>query len=112
MPSPVTPDEIEKAKADSEGLGLFVRSLVGLDRAAAQEALAVFLDSGTHTANQIEFIQTIIENLTKTGIVDPGRLYEPPYTRFSGKGVDGMFPEAEIVQLIAALDEVRQRAVA
>ena len=107
-----TPEQIEKAKTDSEGLGLFVRGLVGLDRAAAQQALAGFLDNKTHTANQIEFIQTIIENLTRTGVVGPGRLYEAPYTRFSGKGVDGVFHEAEVVQLIAMLDEVRQRAVA
>jgi type I restriction enzyme R subunit len=71
-------DEIDKAKADSAGLGLFVRSLVGLDRAAAQQALMAFMDSRTHTANQIEFIQTIIENLTQSRIVEPGRLYEPP----------------------------------
>ena len=107
-----TPEEIEKAKAESQGLGLFVRGLVGLDRAAAQQAFALFLEAGTHKANQIEFVQTIIENLTKSGIVEPGRLYEPPYTRFSGKGVDGVFPEAEIVQLVAVLDDVRQRAVA
>jgi type I restriction enzyme R subunit len=67
-------DEIDKAKADSAGLGLFVR----LDRAAAQQALMAFMDSRTHTANQIEFIQTIIENLTQSRIVEPGRLYEPP----------------------------------
>ena len=36
-------DDIERAKKDSEGLGLFVRSLVGLDRGAAQEAFASFI---------------------------------------------------------------------
>nr|WP_294554020.1 DEAD/DEAH box helicase family protein [uncultured Rhodopila sp.] len=107
-----TAAEIKKAKTESEGLGLFVRSLVGLDRAAAQQAMAAFLDNKTHTANQIEFIQTIIENLTKTGTVDPGRLYEAPYTRFSGKGIEGVFPESTVDELIAALEDVRQRAVA
>jgi len=34
-----SPEQIEKAKADSNGLGLFVRSLVGLDRQAAKKAL-------------------------------------------------------------------------
>jgi len=107
-----TADEIEKAKTESAGLGLFVRGLVGLDRAAAQQAFGAFLAGRTHSANQIEFIQKIVENLTQTGVVDPGRLYEPPFTGFSSKGVDGVFPEAEVVQLIAVLDEVRQRAVA
>lgn len=104
--------EIEKAKADAEGLGLFVRSLVGLDRSAAQEALAGFLAGRTLTGNQLEFIQTLIENLTSSGVVRPERLYESPYTQINAKGVDGVFKDAEVVQLIAILDEVRQRAVA
>lgn len=72
--------EVEKAKTDSEGLGLFVRGLVGLDRAAAQQALAGFLSGRTLGANQIEFIQLLIENLTSTGVVKPDRLYERPPT--------------------------------
>jgi type I restriction enzyme R subunit len=44
--------------------------------------------------------------------VDIGRLYEAPYTKFSAKGVEGIFKEAEVVQLIAVLEDVRQRAVA
>jgi len=35
-----TTEDVERAKAQAEGLGLFVRSLVGLDRAAAKEAFA------------------------------------------------------------------------
>jgi type I restriction enzyme R subunit len=107
-----TPEEIEKAKAESEGLGLFVRSLVGLDRAAAQQAVAAFTGGRTLSANQLEFIQIIIENLTRTGVVDPGRLYEAPYTRLSAKGVEGVFREAEVVALVDLLDEVRRRSVA
>ena len=107
-----TPEEVEKAKEESAGLGLFVRNLVGLDRAAAQQALAGFMDGKTFSANQIEFIQTIVENLTKTGVVDPARLYEAPYTRLSAKGVEGVFRDAEVEQLIAVLEEVRLRAVA
>jgi type I restriction enzyme R subunit len=107
-----SPEEVEKAKQDSEGLGLFVRSLLGMDRAAAQQALAGFMAGKTLTGSQIEFIQTLIENLTKSGVVEPSRLYEPPYTRFSGKGVEGIFREAEVVQLIKILDDVRVRATA
>jgi type I restriction enzyme R subunit len=31
------PDHLQKAKANSDGLGLFVRSLVGLDREAEMD---------------------------------------------------------------------------
>ena len=107
-----TPEEVTKARDEAAGLGLFVRGLVGLDRGAAQEAFATFLAGTTFTANQIEFVQMVIENLTKAGTVDAGRLYEAPYTKFSAKGVDGVFKDAEVVQLIAVLNDVRQRAVA
>lgn len=107
-----TPEEVEKAKTESAGLGLFVRGLVGLDRAAAQQAFSVFLNGKTLNGRQIEFVQIIIENLTRSGVVDPSRLYEPPYTRLSASGVEGVFREAEVVELIQLLEEVRQRAVA
>ena len=32
--------DVQKAKSESDGLGLFVRSLVGLDREAAKQAFA------------------------------------------------------------------------
>ena len=35
-------EELAKAKRESEGLGLFVRSLVGLERAVAKEAFDRF----------------------------------------------------------------------
>lgn len=105
-----SPQEIEQAKTG--GLGLFVRGLVGLDRAAARKALGVFLDNKTHSANQIEFVQMIIEELASKGTIEPGRLYEAPFTRRSAKGVEGLFPDTEVDQLIAVLEAVRERAVA
>lgn len=107
-----TSEEVEVAKTQSEGLGLFVRSLIGLDRSAAQQAVATFIQGRTLTSNQLEFVNIIIENLTQAGMVDPGRLYEAPYTRLSARGVEGVFPEAEVVRLIDVLEDVRRRAVA
>jgi hypothetical protein len=39
---------------------LFVRSLVGLDRQAAKDALAGFLSGKALSANQIEFVGLIV----------------------------------------------------
>lgn len=107
-----SPEEVEKAKADSAGLGLFVRTLVGLDRSAVQEALAGFMAGRTLTANQITFLDMLIENLTAAGVIDQSRLYEAPYTRFSPYGVEGLFKDAEVEQLIGVLEQVRLSAVA
>lgn len=49
------------------GLGRFVRSLVGLDQAAAKQAFAGFLDGKVLTADQLEFIDLIVDHLTARG---------------------------------------------
>jgi type I restriction enzyme, R subunit len=107
-----TDDDIERAKADADGLGLFVRSLVGLDRAAAREAFATFLTGRTLAANQIELVNMIVEHLTENGIMDAGRLYESPYTDLNPLGVDGLFPPDAVDGLLSVLEDVRQHAAA
>lgn len=105
-------EDVARAAEESEGLGLFVRSLVGLDREAAKEALGGFLDGKTHRANQIEFVNEVVDYLTEHGSMPIARLYEPPYTDHHPRGVDGMFSSAEVDQLIATLKDIRQRATA
>jgi type I restriction enzyme R subunit len=107
-----TPEDVAKAKRDSHGLGLFARSLVGLDRQAAKNALAGFLSGGIFNASQIEFLDEIVNHLTEHGCMDVARLYESPYTDFNPNGVDGVFAPAQVDKLISILDEVRERAVA
>ena len=55
-------DGLEKAKTESQGLGLFARSLVGMDRQAAKNALGAFLSGGTLRANQIQFLNNNRQN--------------------------------------------------
>ncbi len=62
-------ETIARAREESRGLGLFVRSLVGLDRGAAKEAFAAFLDGATHSASQVEFVNLIIDDLTEHGVI-------------------------------------------
>src|SRR5690606_6420822 len=70
------PEDIQRAAEDAHGLGLLVRSLVGMDRAAAKEALAKFTNARTLTANQLEFVNLIVDHLTEHGVVEAARLYE------------------------------------
>lgn len=104
--------DIEQATTESEGLGLFVRSLVGLDRGAAKRALAQFTEGRILSANQLEFVSLIIDHLTDRGILMVEALYTSPYTDVSPQGPDGIFKPAEVEKIVTILHEVRERAVA
>ena len=106
------PEHLAKAKTESNGLGLFVRSLVGLNREAAKQALAGFMAGKTLGANQIEFVNLIVEHLTEHGVMEAGLLYESPFTDLNPQGPEGLFSADQVDQLIALLSQVQARAVA
>ena len=106
-----TSADIQKAKVESHGLGLFVRSLIGLDREAAKQAFGKFTVGKTLNSNQLEFINLIIDHLTERGIMEPGLLYESPFTDLSPRGPDGLFKSHQVEELIVLLNEIKQRAV-
>jgi len=95
---------------DGGGLGLFVRELVGLDREAAKRAFDGFLSGRDLTANQIQFVNLVIDYLTQSGWMRVGQLYETPFIDFSPKGVEGVFSPDQVSLLVGILDEVRTRA--
>lgn len=105
-------EKIERAKTENDGLGLFVRSLVGLDRGAAKKAFAEFTDGKTLTGNQLEFVNLVIDHLTDRGVVKVESLYTSPYTDVSPQGPDGLFKPPEVDRLVEILHGVRDRAVA
>jgi type I restriction enzyme R subunit len=103
--------DIEKASEEAQGLGLFIRSLVGLDRAAAAEAFGEYLQNRTCTIDQVRFVNLIVEDLTANGHVEARRLFEPPYTDDAPQGVLSVFPEDDAERIVAVLNEVRERAL-
>ena len=76
---------------------------MGLDRNAAKQAFAQYLEGGNFGANQIRFVETIIDYLTQKGVMDPGLLYEPPFTDLHYKGLDGVFRDNDADQIVALI---------
>lgn len=64
------------------------------------------------TANQIEFVDLIIDHLTEQGVMDPARLYENPFTDLDDKGGNGVFAPAEVTSLVEALARIEANAAA
>jgi type I restriction enzyme, R subunit len=104
------PEDIEQASRSAHGLGLFIRSLVGLDREAATEAFGEFLAGRILTANQINFVNLIITHLTQSGVMEPERLYEPPFSEIAPHGPDSIFPSADVDRLITLIKGIRETA--
>jgi hypothetical protein len=126
LDKPLTPtdlSELEKMLLDagigeagdietSKGFGRFVRSMVGLDRTAVRDAFGEFLAAGVATANQIEFINMVIEHLTDQGVMDPALLYEPPFTDVAPTGPDQLFGEERVTRLFSKIEAINASAVA
>ncbi len=101
---------IEEAKEKSQGL--FIRTLVGLDREATMQAFSEFLKGSTATPDQIEFIELVVQELTLNGVMEPDRLFQSPFTDINSQGPLGIFPAAKVSSLVEVLADIRRRAVA
>jgi type I restriction enzyme R subunit len=84
-------------------LPVFIRSLVGLDRNAAKDAFGRFLDDNRYSSQQIRFVEMIIDRLTHQGVIDPGQLYEPPFTSVHYEGLDGAFGDADAEAIVGII---------
>lgn len=90
------------------GLGRFLRSLTGLDRASAKDAFSGFVAMHQLNANQTEFLDLIINSLTESGYVDPSSFYESPFTDLDDMGISGIFSREQtqqIIQIVRALND-------
>ena len=104
--------DLDRARAEAGSLGVFIRRLVGLDRGAAKDAFAAFLDDKRYNANQIEFVNLVIDELSQNGVIEPRRFYESPFTDVSPQGPDALFESRDVDRLLEVVAQVRRRAEA
>lgn len=101
-------DRFEQVYGKEMSLKLFIRKIVGLDRNAAKAAFAKYQEGGNFSANQIRFVENIIDYLTQNGVMNPGLLYESPFTDIHSSGLDGVFNDDEadeIVELVRSFND-------
>ncbi|RKQ85824.1 type I restriction enzyme R subunit [Mycolicibacterium mucogenicum 261Sha1.1M5] len=105
-----TPEALARVSGE-RGLGVFVRSLVGMDREAAEAAFAERLSFGGLNSTQMEFLRHVIDELTRRGEMQPARLYQPPYSESSALQIDTVFPvRAEVMLVVDTLTEIENSA--
>ncbi|MEZ8191438.1 DEAD/DEAH box helicase family protein [Vibrio sp. 1F279] len=93
-------------------LGTFIRELIGLDMNAAKEAFSSFLDAESYNAEQIQFVDQVIDYLVNNGILEMSQLFEPPFTDNHGESAYGFFDEGTVVELFGVIRKVNANAVA
>lgn len=99
--------EIESYKKDYNeddkgAFGIFLRSLVGLDREAINKEFSTFLNREKFNSNQIELINLIIENIVKYSAY---KINDIPKisNNFFGKSIDNIFTQREDLIKIAEI---------
>lgn len=90
-------------------LGTFVRSILGLEINAAKLAFGEILNNQILNSDQIRFINTIINYLAVNGLIDPAKLFEPPFTDVSSTGMD-IFDKGTAGKIIEMIERVNRNA--
>ena len=105
-------DTFAQASERAGSFGLFVRSLVGLDRAAAKQAFNRFLDDKRYSRNQITFVNLVIDYFTEHGTIDPGRVYDSPFTSVAPEGPETIFIEGDLDDFFEIVRQLHDAAAA
>lgn len=93
-------------------LGVFIRSIVGLDANAASQAFSQFIQKGNLSADQMTFIKNIIDHLTVNGVIDKRMLMDSPFTDIHYMGILGVFEEDKVMEIVKVIDTVNNNAYA
>ena len=84
-------------------LGYFIRSIVGLDIKAANEAFSEFIQNGNLSGDQMNFIQKIISFLETNGTINEKMLFKSPFTDISDQGLAGVFRDMDDAKKVISL---------
>ena len=100
-------ERFQQTYGTDKPLGKLIREIVGLDANAAKQAFAQFLSASTLSADQITFINQIIDHLVHNGTLDPADLFKPPFTDMHDQGLIGVLPQLaqSVVQAIRRINE-------
>lgn len=106
----LTMAEYEKEFGSDRPLTLFIREVLGMDQAVAKEAFSEFLEGTTLNANQIQFINKVIEFFIKNGTLDPSLLFDEPFTSIHHEGITGLFDDDMTIRLVSVIRELNDSA--
>ena len=88
----------------ADQLHITVREIIGLDPKAIEEHFKGFLHAHpTLTAQQVRFMNLLKNYIAQNGTILVEKLYDAPFTTVSHQGIDGVFTQDDVGELIAVL---------
>jgi len=82
----------------------FIRSIIGLDAKAAKSLFADFINRDGITAEQMNFMDTLINFMTVNGSISKEMLFDRPFTDIHQNGIAGVFEDEDAGRIINIID--------
>lgn len=103
-------NDYEKEYGDTP-IGHLVRQIVGVDRAAVNEAFSAFLTDEKLNVNQIRFVNLIVDYIVKNGNIDDNKvLMEEPFRSVGSITVLFKDDMAKARQLMSVVTEIKKNS--
>lgn len=104
--------QLRRMLVEDQKLDAVVSLPGGVFKPYAGVSTAILFFTRTNSGNQMEFVNLVVDHLTEHGVLEPGRLYESPFTDVTPHGPEGLFSDREVSRLVDVLVSVRRSAAA
>ncbi|MBK1829613.1 DEAD/DEAH box helicase family protein [Verrucomicrobiaceae bacterium R5-34] len=92
---------------DAQNLARAIRSIIGLDAAKVDEHFKSFVQAHPSiTANQTRFLDMLKGHIKRYGAIEIDKLWEDPFTQINTNGVDGIFKDDQVDDLLQLINEI------
>jgi len=102
-----TAEDYENAFGDTP-FGILIRKTFKLDRDAAMDAFAGFLNDQSLTEHQIDFVNRVVDHIVANGYMEPTALRSAPFDR--PQSFVRLFDEAHQASLVGIIREIKRNA--
>lgn len=106
------PTDVLSKVYDNKSFGVFIRSILGLERNVVSTIFAEFLEQSQYNSRQIDFINAVVNSFTINGILEPAMLYKSPFTDIDTNSVSGLFNDPECEKIITLMKQINIKSVA
>ena len=94
---------------DAHNLAKAIRLIIGLDAAKVDEHFRAFVQNHPQiSANQTRFLDMLKSHIKRYGAIDIDQLWEEPFKQINTAGVDGIFQDEQVDDLLELINEINE----